>query len=227
MIPWFRERAPSTQQALDLFERLIFVEEPQSAIAEAIRALRTRIMAQHLETGGKALALCAASAGVGCSFVAANLAIACAQIGINTVLVDSDVRDPTLSRLFGLGGDSYGLSDHLAQRNAKIDPCLQNGLMPSLTLVTAGPIPPNPQELLASHRFQRFVDALTARFDLVLFDTTPTNTTTDAQRVATVAGHALIVARKHESFVNDVMVLSRLLRADRVNVVGAAMTVRE
>jgi len=222
----FRRRSVRPLQR-PLFDRLIFLEEPQSATAEAVRALRTRIMAQHLASGHKAMALCAATANVGCSFIAANLAIACAQIGINTALVDTDIRAPNIHRLFGLPDNTYGVADHLAQRSAKIDPCLQNGLVPSLSIVTAGSVLPNPQELLAAQRFQIFADQITARFDLTIFDTPPTNICTDAQRVATVVGHALLVARKHTSFVNDVTTLSRLLRADRADLIGSVMTVAD
>jgi len=218
---------PVRPQPSPLFDRLIFLEEPQSITAESVRALRTRIMAQHLASGERAIALCAATANVGCSFIAANLAIACAQIGINTALVDTDIRAPMVHRLFGLPETGYGLADHLAQRAPKIDPCLQNGLVTSLTIVTAGSIPPNPQELLAAQRFQSFTEQITSRFDLTIFDTTPTNSCTDAQRVATVVGHALIIARKHTSFVSDVTTLSRLLRADRANLVGSVMTVAD
>lgn len=227
MIGTYFRRRNYPPQPQPLFDRLIFLEEPQGATAEAVRALRTRIMAQHLASGRKAIAVCAASADVGCSFIAANLAIACAQIGINTALVDTDIRAPNIHRLFGLPSDTYGVADHLAQRSAKIDPCLQNGLVASLSIVTAGTVFPNPQELLAAQRFQIFADQITSRFDLTIFDTPPTNFCTDAQRVATVVGHALLVARKHTSFVNDVSTLSRLLRADRANIVGSVMTVAD
>jgi capsular exopolysaccharide synthesis family protein len=225
-IPFLRPRIRRDQHQ-PLFDRLIFLDEPQSATAEAVRALRTRIMAQHLASGEKAIALCAATANVGCSFIAANLAIACAQIGINTALVDTDIRAPSIHRLFGLPDTGFGLADHLAQRSTKIDACLQNGLVTSLSIVTAGSVLPNPQELLAAQRFQTFADQITSRFDLTIFDTPPASICTDAQRVATVVGHALIVARKHASFVSDVSTLSRLLRADRAKVVGSVMTVAD
>jgi len=224
MIRRWIKTAAVTPERPRLFDRLVFIEEPQSPTAEAIRALRTRIMAQHLAHGDKALALCAPTADVGCSFVAANLAIACAQIGVNTVLIDTDIRSPALARMFRIAEESRGLSDLLADSSAKPDAALLPCGTAGLSLLSSGCVTHNPQELLASRRFRDVVEQLTARFDLVLFDTTPTNCCTDAQRVATVAGHALIVARKHGSYVNDVMTLSRLLRADAVKLVGATLT---
>ena len=81
----------------------------------------------------------------------------------------------------------------------------------------------NPQELLAGMRFKNFVDQLLREFDLTIFDTTATNTCTDAQRVATVSGYSLVVARKHKSHVKDVTTLANLLRADRSMVVGTVL----
>ena len=83
--------------------------------------------------------------------------------------------------------------------------------------------PANPQELLSSARFRDVVNQVLREFDLTIFDTTPTNSCTDAQRVATIAGYSLIVARKNISYLNDVKLLSNLLRADRSLVVGTVL----
>ena len=81
----------------------------------------------------------------------------------------------------------------------------------------------HPQELLAGSRFKAFMDQLLREFELTILDTTATSRCTDAQRVATVAGYSLIVARKHKSHVKDVATLVKLLRADRSNVVGTVL----
>ena len=206
-------------------ETLAFLEAPQSAEAEAIRSLRTRIMAQHVEQGRHTLAICAATADVGCSFVAANLAVACAHIGVKTAIIDCDLRAPALAGLLGLPPNRSGLAEHLAKRDVGYEETLQHSALPMLSAVTAGALVENPQELLATARFKAFVAQLKRAFDLVIFDTTPANYCTDAQRVATVAEYALIVARKHNSFVADVSTLSRLLRADHAAVVGTVLTV--
>ncbi len=209
----------------DIFQTLAFIERPQSAEAEAIRSLRTRIMAQHVEQGRNMLALCAATAGVGCSFIAANLAVACAHIGVKTAIVDCDLRTPALAGLLGLSPTLIGLSDHLLRREIGYDSVVQHSALPMLSAVTAGALVDNPQELLATARFKAFAARLRANFDLVILDTTPTNYCTDAQRVATVAEYSLIVARKHKSFVTDISTLSRLLRADHSTVIGTVLTV--
>ena len=205
------------------FRSLLIMTEPECIESEAVRGLRTRIMAQHVREGRRALAICAATENAGCSFVAANLAVAMAQIGVKTVLVDADLRTPGVAAMFGLDESHAGLGDYLADSDQGIDAVIQPMSLPCLSVVTAGAAQSNPQELLAGMRFKNFVDQLLREFDLTIFDTTATNTCTDAQRVATVSGYSLVVARKHKSHVKDVTTLANLLRADRSMVVGTVL----
>ncbi len=80
---------------------LVTLSSQASETAEAIRGLRTHIMARHVREGHRALAICAASEGVGCSFVAANLAVSLSQIGVNTLLIDANMRKPSIATMFG------------------------------------------------------------------------------------------------------------------------------
>ncbi len=205
------------------FRSLVILTEPDCIEAEAVRGLRTRIMAQHVREGRRALAVCAATENAGCTFVAANLATAMAQIGVKTCVVDADLRTPEIARIFGLDPERPGLAEYLADADAGLDAVIQPMSLPNLSVVTAGKLKANPQELLAGSRFKLFVDQLLREFDLTIFDTTATNACTDAQRVATVAGYSLVVARKHKSHVKDVATLSGLLRADRSVVVGTVL----
>jgi protein-tyrosine kinase len=201
----------------------LVLREPQNAKSEAIRSLRTRIVAQHVREGRRALAMCTPNKGSGCSFVAANLAAAMAAIGQKTVLIDTDLRDPSIAAAFGLAEDHTGLADYLADPAVAMDAIIASEVMPRLSIIPAGAVPHNPQELLSSHRFRDLVNQLLREFDLTIFDTTPTNGCTDAQRVATVAGYSLIVARRDKSFVSDVRLLARMLRADKSTVVGTVL----
>jgi capsular exopolysaccharide synthesis family protein len=207
----------------DRFHSVVVVTEPASIEAEAIRGLRTRIMAQHVREGRRALAVCGATEEAGSTFVAANLGTAMAQIGVKTVIVDADLRKPGIAAMFGLPDDKLGLTDYLANEDVSFDDVIQSFVMPHLSVVCAGALVANPQELLSASRFKLLVDQLLREFDLAIFDTTPTSGCTDAQRVATVAGYSLVVARKHKSYVNDVATLAKLLRADRSVVVGTVL----
>jgi Mrp family chromosome partitioning ATPase len=92
-----------------------------------------------------------------------------------------------------------------------------------LSIIPAGPPSDNAQELLSSARFAAFVGQLLREYDLAIFDTTPSNTCTDAQRVATVVGYSLVVAHKDETYFDDVKALAELLRADKSVIVGTVL----
>jgi capsular exopolysaccharide synthesis family protein len=201
----------------------IVLSAPNSVEAECIRALRTRFVAQHVQEGRRSIAVCTPAVDTGCTFVATNLAAAISQIGLSTVLVDANLRDPGVTDAFGLKPKRGGLSAYLSDSSKEIDDIIIENVLPDLAIIPAGEIPHNPQELLSGSRFPYLVDRLLREFDLTIFDTTPTNSCTDAQRVANVAGYSLIVGRKHKSFFNDVKTLSQLLGADRSVVIGTVL----
>jgi len=200
------------------------LRSPNGMEAETIRALRTRLVAQHVQEGRRSIAICTPAAGSGCTFVATNLATAISQIGIKTVLVDADLRTPTVLDEFGVDANRPGLADYLRSPDMSIDDILIEDLLPNLSVVPSGKIGPNPQELLSGPRFPVLIDSLLREYDLTILDTTPANSCTDAQRVANVATYSLIVGRKHKSFVNDVRTLAELLRADRSVVIGTVLS---
>ncbi len=212
-----------TSQFSDFGGGLVILSDPDCIESEGIRGMRTRIMAQHVREGRRALAICSPTEDTGCSFVAANLAASLAQIGVKTVVVDADLRTPGLTGFFGDGGGPVGLGDYLADADVSIDQIVRNTSLPDLSIITAGTLHSNPQELLSSARFKSLVDLLLREFDFTIFDTTPTNSCTDAQRVGTVAGYCMVVARKHRTHVKDVSTLVSLLRADRATVIGTVL----
>lgn len=201
----------------------LVLSNPNSIEAESIRALRTRFVAQHVQEGRRSIAVCTPAEDTGCTFVATNLAAAISQIGLSTVLVDANLRDPSVSEAFGIRPARGGLSEYLADSAKEIDDIIIENVLPDLAIIPAGAVPTNPQELLSGGRFPHLVDRLLREFDLTIFDTTPTNSCTDAQRVANVAGYSLIVGRKHKTFFNDIRTLSQLLGADRSVVVGTVL----
>lgn len=203
----------------------VMVKEPQSIEAEAIRALRTRLSAQHLREGRRSLAICSATAASGCTYVSLNLAVAMAQAGVRTALVDANLRDPMIADLCGLPLGMPGLSDYLSGQAGSLSEIVDTGLMPNLAVIGAGEAPENPQELLSGAPFRGLVDQLLREYDLTIFDTPPANICSDGQRVATMAGFALVVGRKHKTYVEDMKTLAKQLRADRSVVVGSILNI--
>jgi capsular exopolysaccharide synthesis family protein len=152
-----------------------------------------------------------------------NLATALAQIGIKTALVDADLRNPSIGKAFNMLPPKTGLADYLSSPEVSIDSIIHQTRMPNLSVVPAGETSYNPQELLSSERFRDLVGQLLREFEITIFDTTAANTCADAQRVANVVGYSLIVAHKDSSYIRDVTTLSKMLRADRSNVVGCVL----
>ncbi|HEV2569883.1 CpsD/CapB family tyrosine-protein kinase [Sphingomonas sp.] len=213
------ELSPSHAPAIES----VMINDPQGLEAESIRALRTRLAAQHLREGRRSLAVCAAAAEAGCTYVALNLAVAMAQAGVRTAIVDANLRNPMIADLCSLPLSMPGLADYLSNDGVTLADIVDAELMPNLAVIGGGEPPHNPQELLSGARFRGLVDQLLREYDLTIFDTPPANICSDGQRVATMAGFSLIVSRKHQSYVEDVKTLAKQLRADRSVVVGSIL----
>lgn len=193
------------------------------APVEAIRALRTHISAQHLQEGRRALALCGASEGVGCTFVAANLAVAFAQAGVKTMLIDADMRRPSVDTFVIPSRSPEGLAQYLASDDLDVSSYIQAEVQPDLSVIFAGGGAPNPQELLSGARFKDLIDFCLREYDITLVDTPAANTCADARRVSTVVGYSLVVTRRDQSFVEDVKTLIGQLEADHARIVGTVL----
>jgi capsular exopolysaccharide synthesis family protein len=201
---------------------LVTLSPQATETAEAIRGLRTHIMARHVREGHRALAVCAASEGVGCSFVAANLAVSLSQIGVNTLLIDANMRKPSIATIFGRRGQGPDLRAALSSE-MDFDSCIDTEILPSLSVLFSTERAANAQELLAGNRFEALMHFCLREYDATIIDTPPANTCSDARRVSTVVGYSLIVARRNKSFVSDVKTLTEQLRGDHAEVIGTVL----
>jgi capsular exopolysaccharide synthesis family protein len=202
---------------------IVMLSEPFGVRAEAMRALRTHIIAQHMSEGRRALAVCAASAGVGCSFVAANLAVATSQVGINTLLIDANLRQPSVHQLIAPGDGSIGLAQCLAKDAPNFGEFIEPAVLENLSVMFAGERVSNPQELLGGGGFQALMQSCLREFDLTIVDTPPANAYADARRISSVVGYSLVVARRDVSLVEDIKTLVGELTVDRAHVVGTVL----
>lgn len=177
-----------------LSAELIAAFNPYDRSVEALRMLRSQLMLRWFEAGHKTLAFVSSSAGAGRSFLVANLAVVYSQLGQRTLLIDADLRNARQSALFKLD-DNVGLATLLAGRPAE-------GAIRSLpqflnlSVLPAGPTPPNPLELLSSPAFRALLDDLRTKYDVILLDTSCAQNSADAQTVAARAGGAVLVARQ-------------------------------
>jgi capsular exopolysaccharide synthesis family protein len=191
--------------------------------AEAIRTMRTHIIARHLRDGRRGLAVCGASKGVGSSFTAANLAVSLAQAGISTLLVDADLRQPGLEAFVKPQGPTEGLRQCLEAESADLSPFVHPEVIPNLSLLYAGGVAPDAQEMLASNAFRDLIERSLRDFEFTVIDTPPSNHCADARRISTVVGYAVVVARSNVSRVGDLVALAEHLQEDGARVVGTVL----
>ena len=208
----------------DVSKRPLVVQvEPQAQLAEAYRHLRTSIQFVAVDQQIGSFVITSAVAGEGKSTVAANLAIAIAQLGQRVVLVETDLRRPALSKLFGIEG-AVGLTDVLIGR-VELDDALQTWGGGSLQLLPAGTSPPNPSELLASRAMSELISSLEGRAEMVVFDAPPLLPVTDAAILATRTSGAVMIARAGSTTVEQVERAVATLQAVGAPLLGCVLTV--
>lgn len=204
-----------------LSPQLLAAFAPFSAQAETLRAVRSQLMLRWFAHGRRALAVAAVEAGDGASLLAANLAIVFAQLGERTLLVDADLRAPRQHELFALKG-RQGLSDLLAGR-AGNELIARVPSFPALSVLQAGTLPPNPQELLSRDALRQLNRSFERHYDVVLYDVAPFAGGVDALAVAARTGGVLLLARKHHTRLDQLSRMAAQLADAGAEVVGSVM----
>ncbi|WP_281784610.1 CpsD/CapB family tyrosine-protein kinase [Sinimarinibacterium flocculans] len=195
--------------------------DPYHPRSEQIRSLRTELLLRH-EAGNEAniLAVLSPCAGEGRSQLAAELAIAFSQLGRPTLLVDADLRHPRLHSLFG-ASNARGLSHALVREQRS--PLHGVAGLPDLFLLTSGPLPRNPLELLSDRRFEALVADWRQTFEFVVLDTPPVQRYADGLAVATIVGRVLSLSRAKHTPYRDTRNMLRRLAATRSRILGAVI----
>jgi protein-tyrosine kinase len=201
---------------------LVVACDPFGPKAEAIRGLRSQLSLRWFDDRRKTLAVAAPRAGGGSSVVAANLAIAFAQLGERVLLVDANLRRPAQHSLFGIG-PVEGLSGLLAGRNTFRDVLRVVEPFGSLAVLCAGANPPNPHELLSAVSFSYLIETAPAAFDIVIVDAPPLLEYSDGQLIAARAGGCLLVARRHQTSLADMEDAKQQLEPTSAAIVGAVL----
>ncbi|WP_230970769.1 chain length determinant protein tyrosine kinase EpsG [Nitrogeniibacter aestuarii] len=199
---------------------------PFAAPVEALRALRSQLMIRWFDTDQerRTLAITSPERGEGRSWITANLGVVFSQLGERTLIVDADLRHPRQHLLFGVENRS-GLSSALSGREATSALQRVPSLM-DLSILPAGAVPPNPQELLSRPAFSGLLEQLSKNFDVILIDTPASTQFADAYAVAVRASGALVVARKNASRLGLLRSFADALRQSSVEVVGTVLNER-
>jgi succinoglycan biosynthesis transport protein ExoP len=173
---------------------------PKSQMSEAFRALRTSILLSQADHPPQVILVTSALPREGKTTAAANLAVTLAQLGDSTVLVDADLRKPGIGRLLDLGTGKYaGLSSYLAGVSSLDLVSVPHPAIPNLVAIPTGPLPPNPADLLSSHKLADAIAELRAKFKFIVVDSPPIMAATDAVILSVHADGVLLVVRSGET----------------------------
>ncbi len=207
---------------LDAPSSLVTHDRPRDPVSEAYRTLRTNLSYAAVISGQRTVLVTSPMAEDGKSTLIANLALVFAQTGIKVVVVDADLRRADQHEFFSLP-NSTGLTSAILNQGASAQSYLQETGIAGLSVLTSGPVPPNPAELLGSPRMTKILEALSEAFDLVLIDSPPALGVTDAAVLAPLVSGCLLVVRIGHTKRAALVQVVNMLEASGAHVYGAVM----
>lgn len=190
-------------------------------VVESYKSIRTNVSFALSTVDRKIFAVSSANPGEGKSTTTSNIAIALAQGGNKVLLIDADMRKSVQHKVFGLK-NKKGLSSAISKMN-KLEECIQKDVMENLDVMTAGPVPPNPSELLASDSMGSILDKLSAEYSVILIDTPPVNVVTDAMELAKYISGIVIVLRYGKTTNEDIDNAIKKIEFAQMNMFGFIM----
>ncbi len=205
--------------------QLITKINPKSPISEQYRTLRTNLQFSVVDTPLKTITITSAGPGAGKSITAANLAVVYAQQGMRTLLIDADLRKPTVHYTYRLS-NMKGLSNLLI-RESTLDEVINDTDVHNLDAITSGPIPPNPSELLGSRRMLHLIEELKTRYDFIIFDTPPALAVTDAKILSNIVDGILIVVRSGQTKKEEMETMVEQFKGANGKVLGTILNDRK
>lgn len=206
IVPNYKDVIPISQLLVD--------KKPKSIIAESLRSIRSNLEFLSTADGPKVLAITSTISGEGKTFVALNLAGIIAFSEKKVIIIDLDMRKPKIHVGFGVPNDK-GMSTILINRNS-IDECVFKSSLNNLDFITAGPVPPNPSELIISARMLEVLEELKKRYDVIVIDNPPVGLVTDGIRVIKLADCPIYVFRENFSKRNFVQNVKKLIRDNNI-----------
>ena len=200
---------------------LVAAYQPFTPQVEALRALRTQLVLRWFAEQSSTIAVTGVQSGDGSSYIAANLAVVFSQLGEQTLLIDANLRQPRQHKIFNLKG-ARGLSDMLVGR-ADHEAIVRIESFMGLSVLGAGTIPPNPQELLSRNSFADLLSSVANTYDVIIVDTPSADASVDYQSVVARTGGALLVSRKNYTKLAKLDDLNKKIKDIGAQVVGAVL----
>lgn len=199
---------------------LIVQDDPKSPISESYRMLRTNIQFSSFDNDMSTILVTSSAPFEGKSTVSSNLALAIAESGKRVLLIDCDLRRPSIHKKFKIS-NKIGLSN-LLKSEYKFDEAAQK-YTDNMYVLTSGTIPPNPAEMLSSRKMKLFLDEARKNFDFTILDTPPVVSVTDAQALSTMVEGVLLVVSSGEAEIPEVQKAIELLRNVKANILGTVV----
>ena len=210
---------------------LVTANNPKSPISEQYRTIRTNVQFSMIDKELKTLACTSSRPGEGKTTTIANLAVTLAHQDDKVLLIDADLRKPTLHELMDVS-NKYGLTSLITKKSKKKSTkeksSLQDAIMKvpkinNLYVLPSGPIPPNPSELLGSKMMEELILELSEQYDWILFDTPPVLAVTDAQILGSRCDGVIFVLRSHQTEKKEVVKAKELLNKANINLIGTVI----
>lgn len=218
----FRKNKNQDANTMETGVKMITVTDPTSVDTEQFNTIRTNIKFSNVDKDYKTLMVTSSNISEGKSTVSANIATTFAKQGLHTLLVDSDLRRPTVNVTFGID-NPQGLSNYLSERNFDINSIIYKTSVKNLYVMPSGPIPPNPSELIGSKRMAELIKNLSEQLDLVIFDAPPVLSVTDAQIVSTNVDGTILVVRANKTEKAAVKEAVRLIKQVGGHIIGTIL----
>lgn len=198
----------------------IVEKEPKSIAAESYRTLRTNIQYSSFDKEYKIIVVTSSEPGEGKSTIAGNIALSMAQGDKKVILIDCDLRKPSLHKKFRVS-NLVGLSDVIVGK-ADLASAIHK-YNKNLVVLTSGKIPPNPSEMLSSNTMENLLETIKNSFDYIVIDTPPVQAVTDSQILSTKADGTILVVRAEKTKKNSVDNAVNLLKKVNANIIGTVL----
>lgn len=199
--------------------------DPKSPISEQYKTIRTNINFSAVDREIRSIMVTSSGPGEGKSTTAANLAVVFAQQGKRVLLVDSDMRKPTAHYTFNLT-NTFGLTTVLTKQHT-LSEVTSNADVENLDILTCGPVPPNPAELMSSRAMEHFLVEAYQSYDMLIFDTPPILAVTDAQVLANQCDGTVLVISSGTTEVESAVRAKELLDTTKGKILGVVLNNRE
>lgn len=210
----------------DLTQRSLITHiNPKSPISEQYRTIRTNIQFASIDKDLKTLMVTSASPGEGKSTTVANLAVVLAQQGKRVLLIDADLRKPTVHYTFKVS-NIYGVTNVLT-RQRTLSEAIVTTTIPDVDVLPSGPVPPNPSEIIDSKSMTHLIEEAKALYDYVLFDTPPIMVVTDAQVLAHRVDGVIMVISSGKTEIESAIKGKELLENANAKILGTVLNEKE